>query len=79
MSATEKKKYEDEFHAKVQSGQVTIHKHKIQKDAGKKRAKHYQTEAKETAASSDKSEEEELASRAWCSLMMMTNVLPILN
>jgi len=62
MSAAEKKKYEDEFHAKVQSGEVTICKCKIQKDAGKKKAKCRQTEAKEAAASgegSDESEEEE--------------------
>jgi hypothetical protein len=62
MSAAEKKKYEDEFHTKVQSGEVNVRKRKIRKDAGKKKAKRRRTEAKEAAASgegSDESEEEE--------------------
>jgi len=63
MSATEKKKYEDDFYSKVQSGEVTVRKRKVRKDVGKKKAKRRRTDSEEGAASgegSDQSEEEEL-------------------
>ena len=62
MSATEKKKYEDNFYSKVQSGEVTVRKRKVRKDVGKKKAKRRRTDSEEGAASgegSDQSEEEE--------------------
>lgn len=62
LTAAEKKKFELEFNAKVQSGEVTLRKRKIRKDAGTKKAKRRRTEGGKVAndtESSGGSEEEE--------------------
>ena len=51
LTATERKKFEQDFNAKVQSGEVTLRKRKIRKDAGKKKAKRHQANSKGEAAS----------------------------
>jgi hypothetical protein len=63
LTATEKKKFEQDFNAKVQTGEVTLRKRKIRKDAGKKKAKRRRTDLKGKVAndneSSSESEEDE--------------------
>ena len=68
LTAAEKKKFEQEFNAKVQTGEVILRKRKIRKDAGKKKAKRRRTNSKGEAASdsestggSEEDEEEEVA------------------
>jgi len=69
LTAAEKKKFEQEFNAKVQTGQVILRKRKIRKDAGKKKAKRRRTNSKGgvasdsegTSGSEDDDEEEEVA------------------
>jgi len=64
LTATEKKKFEQEFNAKVQTGEVTLRKRKIRKDAGKKKAKRRRTDLggevpSDTESSSGSEEDEE--------------------
>ena len=64
LTATEKKKFEQEFNAKVQTGEVTLRKRKIRKDAGKKKAKCRRTDLggevpSDTESSSGSEEDEE--------------------
>ena len=64
LTATEKKSFEQEFYAKVQTGEVTLRKRKIRKDAGKKKAKRRRTDSKgkvpnDTESSSGSEEDEE--------------------
>jgi hypothetical protein len=68
LTATEKKKFEQEFNAKVQSGEVTLRKRKLRKDAGKKKAKRRRTDLNgkvandsESSSGSDEDEEEGVA------------------
>lgn len=55
LTAAEKKKFEQDFTAKVQTGEVTLRKRKIRKDAGKKKAKRRRTNLKEDVPSDTES------------------------